>query len=282
MSFLVPAVRILLTGAAFVLFWTGGSILALLLPPLSRLAGGTRWRRARRCQAVVRESFRLFHGYMRVVRLIHYEPTKVKPLPISGPCVLVSNHPSLVDVTAIVAAYGQLCCVAKHVYFRNPFIVHLLRCCEHIDGGDNSAPSGILAVQGALERLAAGLPVLVFPEGTRSPDGSGSLLPFRRGAFEIACRAGVPIIPLLMRCDPPTLLKHQRWYQTAGRAVFRLTLEPLEPILPADFAAGSTALAQRCESLYRERLGIGAGPAAPPARQSADLRKPELATNTDG
>ena len=52
----------------------------------------------------------------------------------------------------------------------------------------------------ALDRLAQSMPMLVFPEGTRSP--AGGLRRFRRGPFEIACRANVPVVPVLIRCEP--------------------------------------------------------------------------------
>ena len=49
-----------------------------------------------------------------------------------------------------------------------------------------------------------GLDVLIFPEGTRSPFGSG-LQPFHRGAFEVAARANVPVVLLKLTCSPPAL-----------------------------------------------------------------------------
>jgi 1-acyl-sn-glycerol-3-phosphate acyltransferase len=81
----------------------------------------------------------------------------------------------------------------------------LLRSLGHVSAGDGSLMSGAAVLDGMQERLREGFPVLVFPEGTRSP--LGGMHRFRRGAFEIAQRAGVPVIPLFLRCDPPALGK---------------------------------------------------------------------------
>ena len=78
----------------------------------------------------------------------------------------------------------------------------------------------------ALERLRDGMPVLIFPEGTRSPEGG--LRAFKRGAFEIAYRAGVPIVPLFIRCQPPVLSKEAPWYR-APRIPPRYTITRLVP-----------------------------------------------------
>src|SRR5205085_6640129 len=110
----------------------------------------------------------------------------------TGPSfVIVANHPTLIDVLALSAVFGRLTCVAKGGLFRAPLLGRVVRDCAHIDGGDGDPLSGAMVVQQALERLAQRMPVLVFPEGTRSPPGG--LHPFKRGAFEIACRAGVPV-----------------------------------------------------------------------------------------
>ncbi|MBI3405138.1 MAG: 1-acyl-sn-glycerol-3-phosphate acyltransferase, partial [Acidobacteria bacterium] len=50
------------------------------------------------------------------------------------------------------------------------------------------------SVEQALENLKAGVSYLIFPEGTRSPDGR--LRPFKKGSFVMAIRAGVPVVPV--------------------------------------------------------------------------------------
>src|SRR4029079_4387587 len=113
------------------------------------------------------------------------------------------------------------------------------RSCAYLDGGDGGPFAGALVVPQALERLNAGMPVLVFPEGTRSPrDG---MHPFKRGAFEIACRANVDVLPVLIRCDPPALGKGVPWYAIPPTTAF-FTVTPLPRMRPSEFAGDAARM----------------------------------------
>ena len=58
---------------------------------------------------------------------------------------------------------------------------------------NNRGGSDLTAMRRALDVLKAGEGLLVFPEGTRSPDGN--FLPARRGIGLLACKGGVPVVP---------------------------------------------------------------------------------------
>ncbi len=77
-------------------------------------------------------------------------------------------------MTATCAVVGSACTVVRGDLFGNPFIGRILRAAWHIDAGDGASMAGAAVVQGALDRLAAGLRVLIFPEGTRSPAGGSA------------------------------------------------------------------------------------------------------------
>ena len=245
------ALRSLRRGSAFVLFWGGGAALSWVMLPAVVLLPGTLAERRRRAQRVVGGGFTVFHDYMRVLRLIDYDPRRVSLGLPDGPCVVIANHPTLVDVTAILAAATELACVVKEEHYRGPVVGRLLRLCGHINGGDGASMTGGAVVHQAVERLAAGQPVLIFPEGTRSPPGG--LGSFYRGAFEIARRSGVPLVPLLVTCEPPTLTKGEPWWRhPAGGAV--LSVRPFDGLLPEDLEGPSRAAAARVEARYRQRL----------------------------
>jgi 1-acyl-sn-glycerol-3-phosphate acyltransferase len=245
--------RVLLTGSSFAFFWSGGAVLSnIVLPLVGR--GAPAAERRRRCREWVSWGFGVFHGYMRLMGLTDYDPRLVEiDLPV-GPCVVIANHPTLIDVTAIVSALGDLAVVVKGEFWRSG-VSRLLELCGHIRGGAGDERGGALeaasvAVQ-ALERLRDGQAVLIFPEGTRSP--REGLHPFQRGAFEIASRAGVPIVALFVTADPPWLMKHQRWYEVPDR-MDSMRVRRLEAAPPATEGRSSRELAAAYEALYKERL----------------------------
>src|SRR5262249_6541975 len=124
-----------------------------------------------------------------------------------------------------------------------------------------SAWSGARALRRSLATLRAGVPVLNFPEGTTT-DGS-RLLPFRRGIFGIAQRAGVPVVPIALRCASPDLAWHgpatflPHSLRTAGRRAPALHVAIGAAIAPDQFASAD-ALArfthQRIAQMLRDQL----------------------------
>jgi 1-acyl-sn-glycerol-3-phosphate acyltransferase len=231
--------RVALAALAFIGFGAGGALLSWIVLPLLSL-DPNRVRRQRRCQRVVQCAFVLFHDYMRVCGLVAYDPRGVPRSLPDGPLLLAPNHPTLVDVTALIAAYGELCVVAKRSLFRNPLIGPLLRLCGHIEAGDKAFGSPQSAVvEQAVDRLRQGHRVLMFPEGGRSPEHG--LRRFHAGPFRVAFAAQVPLVPVVITAEPPGLKKHQAWYQ--------IPLTPIElaiTALPA-LAAGPGATAHELQ-----------------------------------
>jgi len=249
LSWFKHILRVLLTGSAFLLFFAGGTVLALVLLPCVRLKKGTPEQKATRCRQWVSEGWVFFHDYMRVLGLIDYDPRRIRlPLP-DGPVVVVANHPTLVDVTALISVWARLICVAKPMHFRSPLIGRLLRYCGYIEGGDAGIFTAATVVTKGVEALRKGAAVLVFPEGTRSP--KNGLNTFRQGAFEMAARANAPVLPVFITCNPPTLMRGQSWYEVPERMA-ELKVTPL-PLIPSPHLE-ATAATRELQRVYQARL----------------------------
>ncbi|HMF44384.1 MAG TPA: lysophospholipid acyltransferase family protein, partial [Polyangia bacterium] len=186
-------------------------------------------------------------------RLMDFNPRGLDASTPGPRFVMVANHPTLIDQCALAALFGRLVCVAKPLLFRVPFVGRILRACNYLEGGEMEGLAAGLVVSRALDRIAQAAPLLVFPEGTRSPPGG--LRPFRRGPFEIACRANVPVVPLLIRCEPLVLAKEMPWYDV-GRRTAVLTVTRLPVMSPAAFGGNAGSLMEACEATFRQHLGL--------------------------
>ena len=111
------------------------------------------------------------------------------------PQIFFSNHASIADICILGATLPvEYRWLARKEVFRVPFIGWYLSLARHLRIDRGNRESAVRLLQEAADRVREGTNVLVFPEGTRSPDGS--LLPFKKGVFHLAVAAGVPILPV--------------------------------------------------------------------------------------
>ena len=115
-------------------------------------------------------------------------------VPSEGPVIYMGNHQGNFDIHALCRAIPRrFSWIAKEELFRIPLFGGAMRRAGYIPLDRSDGRKALKSMRIAAERIAAGTSVVIFPEGTRTLDGS--LLPFKRGAFLLAARAGVPIVP---------------------------------------------------------------------------------------
>lgn len=121
-------------------------------------------------------------------------------IPDSGGLVFASNHLSVADeLLSAVVVPRHLAFWAKAEYFRGGgprglFLKHLLQALGAIPVERAGGRAALAAFDAAIPVLKGGGQVVVYPEGTRSPDGR--LYKGRTGAVRLATMAGVPVIPV--------------------------------------------------------------------------------------
>ncbi|MEM1059471.1 MAG: lysophospholipid acyltransferase family protein [Verrucomicrobiota bacterium] len=122
----------------------------------------------------------------------HCRPEGRENVPLTGGVLAISNHVSFADPTTVGWAMGrETQFLARSSLFKPPVMDKLLPLCNaHPVNRDAADVKGIRLI---LSMLKAGELVLMFPEGTRSPDGG--LREAETGAAMIACKAQVPILP---------------------------------------------------------------------------------------
>ena len=120
--------------------------------------------------------------------------------------VMVANHQSFLDVLVLYRLFTHFKWVSKAEMFRLPCIGWNMALNDYVRLRRGS-PESIAQMMAACERhLANGSSIMIFPEGTRSPDGR--LHAFKHGAFTLAQQARVPILPIVMDGTAHALPKH--------------------------------------------------------------------------
>ncbi len=113
----------------------------------------------------------------------------------SKPYVFVSNHASMFDIpTVFVAIKGNVNIVFKEELTYVPIWGWALRFGQFIMIDRSNPRKALASIERAAKSIRIGNSVILFPEGTRTLDGK--LQAFKRGAFSLAVKAGVPVVPI--------------------------------------------------------------------------------------
>ena len=125
----------------------------------------------------------------------------------AGVCLFVANHTSAADAPAVVGAIPRrIAILLKESLFKWPIVGQVFLSAHFIPVNRSSRESAISSVEKATEALKAGQSFLIYPEGTRSPDGR--LQEFKKGAVVMAIKAGVPIVPMACSGAHRVMEKH--------------------------------------------------------------------------
>jgi 1-acyl-sn-glycerol-3-phosphate acyltransferase len=114
------------------------------------------------------------------------------------PYVLMANHQGAFDIFALLAYLPvDFKWVARKEIFKIPILGWSMAAAGYISIDRRGKKKALESVEKAAAKIRDGASVVVFPEGTRSPDGR--IHPFKKGGFTLAVKAGVPIVPISIR-----------------------------------------------------------------------------------
>jgi 1-acyl-sn-glycerol-3-phosphate acyltransferase len=114
----------------------------------------------------------------------------------AGVCMFAANHTSNADAAAIIAAIPRrLAIFGRKSLFDIPIVGLAFSLAKFVPVDRGNRDAALASVKLAVDYMKQGFSFLVYPEGTRSPDGR--LQRFKKGAFVMAIEAGVPIVPVM-------------------------------------------------------------------------------------
>ena len=175
-----------------VMIWTGVAFLIIIWLPLMAI-----------CRLFDRDPARYHTG--RLFRMLGKAISKVNPnwqVQIEGntqiddrhPYVMVSNHLSQADIPVISNLPWEMKWVAKKELFETPVVGWMLKMAGDISVDRRGANRKVSTFRQAAYYIEHNCSVMFFPEGTRSR--TGKLNRFAYGAFELAIKEQVPILPM--------------------------------------------------------------------------------------
>ncbi|HKY33210.1 MAG TPA: lysophospholipid acyltransferase family protein [Candidatus Polarisedimenticolia bacterium] len=183
----------------------------------------------------------------------------------AGPVLYVTNHQSHYDVLALIRALpGQYRIIAKKELFSIPVFGWALALAGFVKIDRSDREKAFRSLDEAARRMARGQSIVVFAEGTRSPDGR--LLPFKKGGFVLAIASGRPIVPISVSGSRAVLPKGGRSVRpgvievTIGDAVPTegLTLEDRDHLMARVRAAVEAGFTPRHQLDFAREPGVGA------------------------
>ena len=168
----------------------------------------------------------------------------------SGPAVYVANHQGYFDIPVVLGYLGNdaKSLVAKKQIDRIPLIRRWMRLLHCVFLDRDNPRSAVASLNEAADWVAQGYSMVIFPEGTRSK--TGEVAEFKGGAFKIAQKNKVPVVPFVI--DGTAELMERNGYWIHGGPVHLRVLDPID-------TAGYTkedwrALPALCEERVRQAL----------------------------
>lgn len=158
-------------------------------------------------QRVIHHHFAIFLRWLRWLRICDVQFEGFEKIPARTGLVIVANHPGLMDAVYVLARVPEAFCIFKPAVRRNPVLGG-----SAVRAGYIGNTNPLELVRAASAKLRAGQPLVIFPEGTRTPSGT-TLLPLKPGFALIACKAGVPVQLVQITGDVHLLGKGRPWWQ---------------------------------------------------------------------
>jgi len=175
---------------------------------------------------IVRSGYSFFTWLATKLPRVKYEIQGFENIPEGG-FILYPNHQKFTDSFILLYELrkNDLGGVAKNEMMKIPIISQWMKKRGILMLERDNDRQGAKVFVELIRRARKGQPMFLFPEGTRSK--TGELLPFRPGAFKLAVKAGVPIVPVVF-----ANFSKQRFYHIRR---YKGLVKILKPINPEDY-----------------------------------------------
>lgn len=217
--------RRLATGLAFAVFGGLGVFFQFLIFPGIVLVIRNKARRKILARRVIHLTFKWFIAFIRAIAILDWKAENLEKLQKPGQLIL-ANHLTLIDVVFLFSFVPNACAIIKSGLAKNPFTWGAVYAAGYITND-----SGPELIEDCVKELKSGASLIIFPEGTRTPQGQVPKL--KHGAMITAFESDIDPTLLKITCEPLSLTKGAHWWDVPEKPMFftfsvlgQLSVEP--------------------------------------------------------
>lgn len=230
-------IRSILAVFCFFIFGIGAVILNFLLFPFIKNNNEL-------CSDIIHNTWRFFVNLMMFLKLFRLDVKKLEKIENK---VIVSTHPSFIDIVILIALIPRSTCFVKKELAHNPILKNLVTSIfitNEVELDELKSESK--------KMLDRGFNVIIFPSGIRHRRDEFPKI--RKGASLVALNAGKNIVPIKVFSDRDFLFINQPFYAVSDRCV-NFEIEQMREINIADFIGESEIITkQRLTHKIEEEL----------------------------
>ena len=181
--------------------------------------------------------------------------------------VFIANHQSNIDIPVLIQALlaFQLRWLAKKELLWVPLFGWAMWAAKHVTVNRSNRADALKSLKKATERIASGISLVFFPEGTRSPDGC--LPPFKRGGFWLAVKTQTPVVPITIN-GSGALLPKGDWRIRGGE----IEITVGKPVLVENGHPGKLlTVSNQLRDIIAKPLAAGSPFSRQPAKQDSSM-----------
>lgn len=165
--------------------------------------------------------------------------------------VIISNHQSILDILLINCLRYNFKWISKIENMNVPVLGWYLRMARYFTVNRGDDESKALMLEKSYQCLKRGTSIMLFPEGTRSVNSEIGF--FKRGAFQLALKATVPILPVLIDGTSEILPKHGLILGSG----YHVHIKVLDPVYPSAFGTDNPdLLAEKLNTFMKKELTL--------------------------
>lgn len=197
--------RLVMTALCFALFGFGSLLLSLLWFPCLNIFIRQRHQRSIVARRSISYCFHFFMRTMRLLGVLDYRIEGKELLTQDKNCLIVANHPSLIDYVMLASVMPTTDCIVKQALQNNFFVKGIIHAADYLINNQSD-----ILLAACKQRFKNDETLIIFPEGTRTIYGEA--MKFQRGAANIAIRCQIDIRLVHIFCNERMLDKQSSWY----------------------------------------------------------------------